>query len=104
MSVTDGENNRRAPRQRVLKTAKIFRMNGSHAVDCTVRDLSETGARIVCRDQLALPNEMKFVLPGDGFMHIAKVAWRKGDLAGILFLSERSEIIGQRLQNGSMIL
>ena len=103
MSATAGENNRRSPRQRVLKTAKIFRLNGAHAVDCVIRDISETGARIVVKDQLALPNELKFVVPSDGFMLIARVVWRKGDLAGLLFLSERSEAQKERLQNGSMI-
>jgi len=103
MSITAGENSRRATRQRVLKTAKIFRMNGAHAVDCTVRDMSETGARVICKDQLALPNELQFVLPGDGFMHIGRVVWRRGDLAGIHFLSERSAAPTQRLQNGSML-
>ena len=102
MSNTAEDNNRRASRQRVLKTAKIYRMNGAHAMDCTVRDLSETGARIVCKDQLTLPNELKFVVPGDGFMHIAKVVWRKGDLAGLHFLSDRAAPPAQRLQNGSM--
>jgi hypothetical protein len=103
MSEAAKSNSRRAPRQRVLKTVKIYRMNGSHAMDTTVRDLSETGARIVCKDQLALPNELKFVLPGDGFMHIGRVVWRRGELAGIQFLSERGEIPRMQMQNGSHI-
>ena len=102
MSVTTAENNRVAPRQRVLKTVKIYRLNGAHAVDCAVRDISETGARVVCKDQLALPNELKFVMQADGFMHLGKVIWRRGDLAGIQFTSERTEAPSQRLQNGSM--
>ena len=103
MSVNAGENNRRASRQRVLKTVKAYRLNGAHAVDCQVRDMSETGARILIKDQLALPNEFKFVLPADGSMRIAKVVWRKGDLAGVVFLSEPTLPPTQRLQNGSMI-
>ena len=103
MSATTGENKRRATRQRVLKTVKVYRLNGSHAVDCQVRDISETGARIVCKDQLALPNEFKFVLPNDNVMHLAKVVWRRGDLAGIVFLSERTVAPPERLQNGSML-
>jgi PilZ domain len=103
VSTTTSENNRRATRQRVLKTAKVYRLNGAHAVDCQVRDISETGARLVVKDQLALPNEFKFVLPNDGFMQIAKVVWRRGDLAGIVFLSERTAAPVERLQNGSML-
>ena len=103
MSTTTGENNRRASRQRVLKTVKVYRLNGAHAVDCQVRDISETGARIVIKDQLALPNEFKFVVPSDDSTRIAKVVWRKGDLAGIVFLSEPTAAPTRRLQNGSMI-
>ena len=103
MSTTTGENNRRATRTRVLKTVKIYRLNGAHAVDCQVRDISETGARIVIKDQLALPNEFKFVVPSEDSTRIAKVVWRKGDLAGIVFLSERTIAPTPRLQNGSMI-
>ena len=103
VSITTDENNRRSARQRVLKTVKVYRLNGAHAVDCQMRDVSETGARIVIKDQLALPNEFKFVLPSDGSMQTAKVVWRKGDLAGIVFLSERAAPSKERLQNGSMI-
>ena len=103
MSTTTGENNRRATRQRVLKTVKVYRLNGAHAVDCQMRDLSETGARLIIKDQLALPNEFKLVLPSDGSMQTAKVVWRKGDLAGIVFLSARTAPPTERLQNGSMI-
>ena len=104
MSLIAGDNNRRAPRQRVLKTAKIYRMNGVHAMDCTVRDLSETGARVVCKDQLALPNELKFVMASDGFMHIARVVWRRGELAGVQFLSERTLVPREKLMNGSHLM
>lgn len=104
MSITVIDNNRRAPRQRVLKTAKIYRMNGAHAVDCTVRDMSDTGARIVVKDQMALPNDLKFVMPLDDFMRTGRVIWRRGDLAGVLFISLRSEAPKERLQDGSMIL
>jgi hypothetical protein len=102
MSVIDPINKRQSPRKRVLKTAKIYRLNGAHAMDCTLRDISETGARIVCKDQLALPNEMKLVLPMDGLMQMARVVWRKGDLAGIEFMGERLLAAPQKLQNGSM--
>lgn len=103
MSTTAGENNRRAQRQRVLKTVKIYRLNGAHAVDCQMRDFSETGARLIIKDQLALPNEFRLVLPSDGSMRFAKVVWRRGELAGIRFMSDAGDAPAEKLQNGSMI-
>ncbi|MBC8035901.1 MAG: PilZ domain-containing protein [Rhizobiales bacterium] len=62
--------------------------NNLSVVDCTIRDMSETGARIVCGDQTAVPREFRFVTPGEGLMRNAKVVWRRGNQLGIRFTSE----------------
>ncbi len=102
MSISTTGNKRAAARARVFKAAKIYRMNGVFAMDAIVRDLSDTGCKIVCKDQMALPNEMQMVLPSDGKMRLAKVAWRRGDLAGINFTSDSSKVPTMKLQDGSM--
>jgi hypothetical protein len=43
------ENKRAAQRMRVLKGAKVVALNQWTLVDCTVRDISASGARIVCK-------------------------------------------------------
>ena len=65
--------NRRAARRRVLKSGKIIMMNNWSVVDCCVRDISETGARICCQDPAAVPNEFRLLIPHDNTIRPAKV-------------------------------
>ena len=83
-------NKRASQRQRVLKGAKIVALHQWTIVDCTVRDLSETGARIICKDQMAVQNEFRFLILADNTICNAKVVWRRGDEIGIEFTSEKT--------------
>ena len=98
----DDDNKRTTNRARVLKAAKIYRLNGNFALDVTIRDISATGCKIVCKDQMALPNEMQFVVPGDGISRAAVVIWRKGDMAGVRFTSGPEKAPPVKLQDGTM--
>ena len=84
---------------RVLKSAKIVSMNQWSVVDCTVRDMSETGARLICGDQVSVANEFRFLLPSDNSIRTAKVVWRRGDLLGIEFTSEKTRAPVRKLQS-----
>jgi hypothetical protein len=84
------ENNRIAARNRVLKGAKIVSMDKWSVVDCTVRDLSATGARIICGDQAAIANEFRFLIPSENTICTARVVWRRDDMLGIAFTSEKT--------------
>ena len=85
------ENNRIKRRSRVLKGAKLVHMRNWSLVDCVVRDLSETGARIVCGDQFAVANEFRFLVPTDNTIQNARVVWRRGDILGIEFIGEKTK-------------
>jgi PilZ domain len=89
LAILQTDNKRSALRQRVLKSAKIVSMNQWSVVDCTVRDLSETGAKIICGDQAAVANEFRFLLPSENTIRTAKVVWRRDDLLGIEFTSDK---------------
>ena len=102
MTEIDDENKRTTNRARVLKAAKIYRLNGNFALDVTIKDISATGCKIVCKDQMALPNEMQFVIPVDGVSRSAVVIWRKSDFAGIRFTSGPQKAPNVKLQDGSM--
>lgn len=79
------DENRRAPRQRVLKAGKILYGGGSIAIDCTIRNLSETGARLQVPTSVAIPDRFEFVETASGKRRSVTVAWRKGELMGIRF-------------------
>jgi hypothetical protein len=84
------ENDRKSARARVLKGAKIVAMKQWTLVDCTVRDMSETGARIVCGDQMAVATEFRFLLPSENSIRDARVIWRRDDAIGIEFTSPKT--------------
>jgi hypothetical protein len=80
---------RSARRLKVLKTGKVVFNNSASVLSCTVRDLSETGAKLVFGEALAdLPDDFKLVFPQDNSSREAKVMWRKGATIGVQFTSE----------------
>ena len=81
-------NKRSAQRLRVLKQGKILLSNNLSVIDCTVRDLSETGAKLLCPDPGAIPNEFRLVLVAERQMRDVKVMWRRPGTVGVHFTSE----------------
>ena len=83
----EDSNRRGARRSRVLKDGKIVTLNNWSVVDCCVKDWSDTGARLKCADQLAVPNEFRLVLPGANTIRDVRVVWRREDYLVIEFTS-----------------
>jgi hypothetical protein len=76
---------RGAPRRRVLLSAKLsFNMT---VADCTIRDLSENGARIHAPGVLGLPDEVYLLILREGLVVHAQRVWAKFPLFGLRFLS-----------------
>lgn len=84
------DNKRIAPRNRVLKSAKIVHLSNWSLVDCIIRDISETGAKLIIGDQVAVPNEFRFLVSSENTIRNAQVVWRRGDMIGITFTSEKT--------------
>ncbi len=85
MSETDG---RIAKRQKVLKSAKIIFNRNQSVVDCTVRDHSATGAKLLTPNAAIVPDEMRLLLTQDNTIRDARVVWRKSDMLGVHFVSD----------------
>ena len=51
-----GIEQRKAPRKKVLLTGKVIYDGGAHMFDCTIRDISATGARITLNQARAIPD------------------------------------------------
>lgn len=79
--------NRVAPRLRVLKDGKIVTGNFQSVIDCCVRDISSTGARIKCLHAASVPDEFRLMMPGDNTIRDARVVWRRDELLGVIFAS-----------------
>jgi hypothetical protein len=72
-----------ATRHRVVKAAKI--QFGGNAIDCTVRNLSTTGAALEVSSQIGIPATFTLVVPGDALHLPCAVVWRTGYRIGVHF-------------------
>jgi hypothetical protein len=85
----DETDNRRSSRRwRTVLQAQIVFNNCASILNCTVRDLSDTGARIYFADVSELPPAFDLVIPNRGVRVQARVMWSRGANHGVMF-SER---------------
>lgn len=78
-----GESNRVAPRRRVLKAGSISFGGGSF--DCTVRNLSATGAALEVATPLYIPDRFRLIVQSDDLNQPCHVVWRKERRIGVAF-------------------
>ena len=76
---------RQFPRQRTLLQGKLFFNNRLNVVDCTIRDSSDRGARLVFSEAIAIPDELELHIPQKNQTLKVRVAWRRGQEAGVAF-------------------
>jgi hypothetical protein len=84
---------RTKPRRRVAKAAKIAYGDYVFVRDCSVRDLSATGARLTTKDAHEVPDEFQLVLMTDRLLRKSRVIWRRGDDIGISFEGEARDLM-----------
>jgi hypothetical protein len=77
------EGNRIAPRRRVFKAGSI--QCGGGAIDCTVRNLSETGAALEVVTPLFIPDRFTLFVQADHSKRACRVVWRKEKRMGVKF-------------------
>lgn len=77
--------NRRAPRRKVLKGGKIAFSEHFAAIDCVVRNLSETGAALEVESPVGIPDRFDLLVSGEIAERLCHVAWRSGRRIGVRF-------------------
>ena len=77
---------RSAERVRSFLRARITFNNGNTTVDCTVRNISATGAKIELSSAVAVPTEFDLDVPQKGRVFRARMMWRDTEYAGIQFI------------------
>jgi hypothetical protein len=75
-----------ARRHRVLKAGMIE--FGGGAIDCTVRNLSNTGAALDVTSPIGIPAQFTLVVSTDGLHVPCHVVWRKEKRIGVGFDQE----------------
>jgi PilZ domain len=72
-----------SPRRRMLKTGQIAFSDKVPKLECTVRNLSETGACLQISTTVGMP--ASFALFVDGVRHSCQVVWRTETRLGVAF-------------------
>ncbi len=74
---------RTTPRRRQLKAGRIS--FGGGAIDCTVRNLSRTGAALEVSSPVGIPEHFTLVIEADHITVPSHVMWRKERRIGVHF-------------------
>ncbi len=81
---------RQGPRLRSLKGGRIL-IGKTESIDCVVRDLSDSGARLRFPAMIGVPESFDLALTADHIRIPARKAWRRGNEVGIRFSRPRTE-------------
>ena len=81
--MTSNDDNRRVPRRRALKGASAV-LPGGGIIDCVVKDLSDTGAKLQVVNALSLTERFELRIPGAKPVQ-ATVVWRRDRMVGVRF-------------------
>lgn len=81
---------RRVARVRSMLGAQIVFNNRSNTIDCNVRNISATGAKLLVGEALSLPQIFELNVPAKGLSYRATIVWRRGDEIGVEFAKEPS--------------
>lgn len=76
---------RNSQRHRTLKSGKIIYNRGLFAIDCTVKNISETGACLLTQTT-SLPDKFDLSIPVDHFEQPCIVKWKTADKIGVEFI------------------
>ena len=78
------DEHRIATRRRFLKAGRIS-FGGGAAFDCTVRNLSETGAALEVISPVGIPERFTLVVEADHRHLPCRIVWRKEKRIGVHF-------------------
>lgn len=78
----------RAERVRTILGARAIFNGGRSAIDCQIRNMSETGAKLTLDEGLSLPPTFDLEVPARNKIFRVMLRWRTKDAAGVQFVDE----------------
>jgi len=76
---------RKQQRSRVFWEGKVSFNRRQSVLDCVVRNMSDTGAKLAVTESAFVPREFELVVPKREAAYRAKIIWRQSDEVGIEF-------------------
>jgi hypothetical protein len=80
---------RSSTRQKSFLQGRIYYNNRRSSVDCLVRDISDTGAKLIFSGSVSFPDVVDVYLSNKDEVRRARVQWRRGDEAGVDFVLDK---------------
>jgi|tagenome__1003787_1003787.scaffolds.fasta_scaffold20810001_2 hypothetical protein len=78
-------------RSRSFLGAKIVFNSRNSSMDCLIRNISPTGARLLLSSAVVIPDEFELQIPKQGRSFRARLAWRRADESGVQFVEHNAE-------------
>ena len=78
---------RKATRQKSFLRGCVYFNNRRSAIDCLIRDISATGARLIFSDTVTIPDIVDLYIAQKEQTLRAQIHWRHGDEVGVGFAS-----------------
>ena len=85
------EQRRASIRLRTLLEGRVLLGSRVSPVECTVRDISETGARITFADPVPLPPEFELQVPKRKLSRQVRVVWSNEKIHGLMFVENAGQ-------------
>jgi len=79
---------RRAPRQRAFLSAKLVYLDNSISIDCSVTQISATGAKINVKEDVNLPERFRLEIPLRRVKTEARLVRREAESIAVAFGTE----------------
>ena len=89
---------RQSPRRRVLKGGVVAFNDRYVTLPCTVRDISDGGARLRIEGSITAPDTFELIIEIDGLEAACEVVSRRGNEVSVLFVSPPRKMPPRRLQ------
>jgi len=80
------EDHRRTPRHKTLKGGRVVFNQGNSTIACTIRDLSDTGARLKVASSIGIPDGFTLVFDDQSASRECLVRRRTPDTLGVEFV------------------
>ncbi len=77
---------RRGERVRALLRARIIFNNMNSTIDCTIKNISATGAKIALANTVSVPADFDLEVPQRGRTFRARIVWRDAEALGVTFI------------------
>jgi hypothetical protein len=89
---------RQSPRRRVLKGGVVAFNDRYVTLPCTVRDISDGGARLRIEGSITAPDTFELIIEIDGLEAACEVVSRRGNEVSVRFVSPPRKMPPRRLQ------